>query len=295
MPAARRRVLTTLLALGAWPCAGWAAASVRARYAAFRAVETALLEQDLDDSARASLLAEAYATLAPDGLAGLTPDELLLVFDAADRLCYLSKAPADARAMAAVLQALPGTPPPALLARTHAALLSARLLAEAAAWRARYPHARLSAPPLTGSVAPGTPAELVLDARGSGLLLRPLPIGSGKQVIAIGHPDCHFCARFLAALDADRDFGRAFAGRLHWLAPQQRVLDLDALRRWNRQHPQAPLAIIYERSAVPMLTRWATPTFYFLQGAVVRTRLDGWPGLRAKPAMLAALQALDAA
>ncbi|MEP6898522.1 MAG: hypothetical protein ABI870_08335 [Rhodanobacter sp.] len=102
-------------------------------------------------------------------------------------------------------------------------------------------------------------------------------IHAPSQVVILGSAGCHFSVSAARALEADpllRDIFRDYA---QWVAPSADLTDFDALRAWNRSYPNMRLGIIYAEAELPMVKRFDTPTFFFLDhGAVVDT-VVGWP------------------
>lgn len=101
-----------------------------------------------------------------------------------------------------------------------------------------------------------------------GIDLQPLQI-----IIAAG---CHFSAD--AARDIARDpvLGPVFTTHAHWLSLQPGNEELGDLARWNREHPQAPMLPIHDRSEWALIPRWAMPTFFVIRNGKILDSTSGW-------------------
>jgi hypothetical protein len=87
---------------------------------------------------------------------------------------------------------------------------------------------------------------------------------------------CHFAADAARDIVADPLLGPVFRAHARWLSLPPGQEDMQALRDWNREHPQAPMEMLYDRTEWPMFTRWAMPTFYVVRGGKVFGSMAGW-------------------
>lgn len=97
------------------------------------------------------------------------------------------------------------------------------------------------------------------------------------QVVVVASTSCHFSVNAARDLQADpllRDIFREYA---QWVAPPSEITAFDAVRDWNRTYTAMRLGIAYDRSALPMVERIETPTFYFLDHGTVVDTVVGWP------------------
>ncbi len=102
-------------------------------------------------------------------------------------------------------------------------------------------------------------------------------IRAPAQVIVLASTGCHFSADAARDIEADPLLRDLFRGYAQWVAPASEVTAFDAVRDWNQAHPALRLGIAYDNATLPMVERFDTPTFYFLDhGAVVDT-VVGWP------------------
>lgn len=102
-------------------------------------------------------------------------------------------------------------------------------------------------------------------------------IRAPAQVIVLASTGCHFSADAARDIEADPLLRDLFRGYAQWVAPAGEVTAFDAVRDWNQAHPALRLGIAYDNATLPMVERFDTPTFYFLNhGAIVDT-VVGWP------------------
>jgi hypothetical protein len=97
------------------------------------------------------------------------------------------------------------------------------------------------------------------------------------QVIVLASTGCHFSANAARDIEADpllRDLFREYG---QWVAPPSEVTAFDAVREWNEAHPALRLGIAYDNAALPMVERFETPVFYFLDHGTVVDTVVGWP------------------
>jgi hypothetical protein len=97
------------------------------------------------------------------------------------------------------------------------------------------------------------------------------------QVIVLASTGCHFSADAARDIEADpllRDLFREYG---QWVAPPSEVTAFDAVRDWNETYPALRLGIAYDDAALPMVERFETPVFYFLDHGTVVDTVVGWP------------------
>lgn len=111
---------------------------------------------------------------------------------------------------------------------------------------------------------------------------------SGPQVVVAAHPLCHFSEDAIRDIAKDTRLATLFAGRTLWLMPQDRHLDVDAVRAWNREFPGYQMQWAYRTADWPTVKRWATPSFYFYRDGKLVETVNGWPEQGERDALLAA-------
>ncbi|KAF1004526.1 MAG: hypothetical protein GAK28_03903 [Luteibacter sp.] len=99
----------------------------------------------------------------------------------------------------------------------------------------------------------------------------------GRQVIVIAHPLCHFSVNAMHAMEARGKATVEALKRMRWMTPPEMNLSLTAITGWNRDHPEAAMALATRLSDWPILDDWKTPTFYFMEDGKVVEKISGWP------------------
>ena len=171
--------------------------------------------------------------------------------------------------------------------RPHASDLYDALLAahhgdEARALLAAHPAIERSPPPLMrsfGRIRNGQPSLWVATpgTRKRELVRFRFNTRAPAQVIVLASTGCHFSANAARDIEADpllRDLFREYG---QWVAPPSEVTAFDAVREWNEAHPALRLGIAYDNAALPMVERFETPVFYFLDHGTVVDTVVGWP------------------
>lgn len=157
--------------------------------------------------------------------------------------------------------------------RIFNALLKARRFDAARAFSHQHPQARL--PEIPALIDSGThlPSVWQFSTDGSvlkriGIDLQPLQI-----IVAAG---CHFSADAAKDIAADPLLGPVFSRHARWLSLPPGGETLDALKEWNRTHPQTPMLAIHDRSEWAVIPRWSMPTFAIIQDGKLIDSSKGW-------------------
>ena len=164
----------------------------------------------------------------------------------------------------------------------HDALILAHRNDEARALVAAYPLLQRSPAPLMRSPQRIRNGQSSLWIATPGTRIRELVrlrfnIRAPAQVIVLASTSCHFSANAARGIEADpllRDLFREYA---QWVAPADEITAFDAVQAWNSAHPALRLGIAYDDAALPMVGRFETPTFYFLDHGTVVDIVVGWP------------------
>lgn len=124
------------------------------------------------------------------------------------------------------------------------------------------------------AAAPG-PTLWSLEPDGRTLRRQRIDLRPPQILVSAG---CHFAADAARAIAADPELGPVFREHALWLALPPGSEDMDALRAWNRTHPQTPLHPLYDVEEWPLLPReWRMPTFFLVRDGKVVAQLQGWP------------------
>jgi hypothetical protein len=238
---------------------------------------------DATDLERGKALASRYLALFPDArdadyLRGISDPDLKLLYRAAHQANFYNPGTATSAGMAAAIDAMAarGIASADELQDARDALLAARQFDSAQ--RFSDAHAAAQLPPLPrirGADADfGDQATLwQLDAGSDTLERSPVDTAPLQVLVLAG---CHFSADAARDIVADPVLGPLFRLHGHWLSLPPGQEDLQAVRDWNREHPQAPMEMLYDRGEWPMFTRWSMPTFYVVRDGKVLGSMAGW-------------------
>lgn len=175
----------------------------------------------------------------------------------------------------------------------HRLHLTARDFRSAERVRAQHPAAGLPAtPPITRAVDfdPALPAVYTLDQGGTGFLLHNLRPPRPSAIIVVA--GCPISKRAARAIYSDPVLARAFRrGNALWLGSAD-GLDLEAVRQWREEVPEASLLIVEDQRLWSDLDFSAHPNFHFFDGGELSSSFSGWPPGDPPVALLAALRTL---
>ena len=132
--------------------------------------------------------------------------------------------------------------------------------------------------------------HLLLDVphQGTDLRLKASSGRNGTYILVVTHPQCQFAARSVADIEANAQLAAIFSHST-WVTSAERLTDLAAYRRWNHDHPDFPISIVYRPTEWREVTAWDSPTFLFIRDGKVVERVVGWPsGGRATELLAAA-------
>lgn len=141
--------------------------------------------------------------------------------------------------------------------------------------------------------AGGAPTELIVDQRDFRLLRRPVDLESGAVIVVVAHPLCGFSRNAMLTVAADPVLAPIFDTHAHWIAPVDRTLDFELIRRWNVEHPGVDVTLAYAHDEWPEFDSWATPAFYFLRDGKVEDKVEGWPDGGRRQELLRALRTIE--
>jgi hypothetical protein len=267
-----------------------------ARPVTLEATYDRLAEMPLDrpSNVPAAFYADTFAQ-AQGRLEGLADLDVELLLRAAHRLTYADPAASrfldDMRRDFAELERRHRADRPHAEA-LYRALLAAHRTDQARKLLAAWPTLERQPPPTmhdAGGLAPGQASLWV--ARGKRDLWRqPLVLDDDAQVVVLGSTGCHFSEAAARSIDADPALRGIFRTHAQWLAPAHDIVAFDALQAWNRAHSAQPLAILDQDAGLPFISRFETPTFYFLQHGRVVDTVVGWPGDEQRAALRQALR-----
>jgi hypothetical protein len=280
-----------------------AGTSLSTKVDAFKAAERQLMTQELSESAVAREITRHYEALhLPARQHGkikeLETSELKLSFYAANLASFYTLDKSHTTDLASYASEL--------LSRNslsegdsmlvYEALIAARMLDDARRWRKRNPELL---PVLVGKVAPNAQrsgrTEWVIENDSPTVTRRKASVmEKGPHILIIAHPLCHFTQYLVKAISEDPGVAAVIRERAHWMAPQQRGLDLSELQKWNVLHPDMPISITYNRAGWTAIDTWATPTMYFFRDGELMAKIVGWPTEGRRAALLDGMRKIGA-
>lgn len=273
---------------------------IEQRFAAFDEYRSSSYKVSMKDLYRAQQIANKYNELfSPyqnEGVREINLNDLRLLYRAASLVLAYTQSPRyvlDARLDLSEIEKRNAASNMDYL-QMYNSLIGARMLDEARSLAARRHITGIEPIPVIkqkdGGVAPQ--GEWEVSPESQEVLLRHVKL-SGKQIIVIGHPLCHFTQNAATSINNDPDLGPIFIRYSHWIIPQSEKFELPAIQEWNRTHSQEPMSIAYRSSDWPMFDSWATPTFYFLNDGKVVSEVIGWPAEGNRDQILKSLRKIE--
>lgn len=275
--------VSVLMAIGtgALAVAAPAQEAPAARLHALEDYEHARTRDQTPEDQRDHLIVAEYDRLFPfsDGkLQRMPDDELRAAFEASYIAAFFAL---DRRVTAEVQRYLDALQRKGLAStqdfvKMHDIFIATRRFDDANQIKAKHPGLKVeTAPAIIGRPGVHKPGKLALSAQGDALVYQPVDV-SGKVLVVIAHPLCHFSVNAIKAITEQPALGALFKASV-WLAPPGPRLNIREIAEWNEDHPGATLALMDQKEDWPMFDAWATPTFYFLNHGKVVAKVEGWP------------------
>ena len=279
-----------LLASLLFPCAIGATQlqPMEARYALLRQVDDdAAGKPDLE---RARMIGGEFDRLFPDlePASALSDEDLPIAFKAADTAVFYTSDRRHAAILARLFAELErrGLATPKHARSMQAAYVLARMFDEANELQRAHPTLQ-ALPVMVGEE--NTPRSVwAFHPTRDEVSLEPATLGSGPAIVVVAHPACHFTQDAFRAIDGDTELQALFADHAQLIAPSPSKFEVALFQQWNREHPDLPMRLAYDRSQWPQLETWATPTFYFFRDGRLQAVVEGWPEGGRKDEVLAA-------
>ena len=164
-------------------------------------------------------------------------------------------------------------------ADVYGSLIQIRYFDQARAFARRHPRAvSFEAVPVVADESTGQgPTALLVHAGGSKLERRSVDLRSGRRIVVVSSPLCHFSQRAVRSIEADAALRPLFHEHAVWVVPPDQSTPFETVATWNRVHPHESMAVAYRREEWPMVDRWETPVFYFFRDGRVVGKVIGWP------------------
>jgi hypothetical protein len=158
----------------------------------------------------------------------------------------------------------------------HSLLMSAHRIADVRRLTGEFPNAGLPRlPSFRDAIGdrPGVATVWRLDSDGRQLTRELVDLGPVQILVTASGNHSKDAADDIRA---DVVLGPVFARHARWLVQAPGVEAVDDARQWNRERPEAPVFMIYDRAEWQVLPRWRTPEFYVVRDGKVLDSSDGW-------------------
>ena len=259
--------------------------SMEDRFAALAGLQQGQVGQT--DAEKARVFTREYQRLFRSGagelqLADLDAAELDFLFRAADMAAFYSGAAGHVADMTVVLDAMASRRVAAdrHYVAMHDAFVGSRMLDQARSLSVQHPVPGLQdLPDFSGpaSVPPGTRTAWTVGGDRRELAREEAGPARDAHVVVVAHPLCRYSRNAVAAILEDPTLAAVFKKYASWMTPQDRYLHFDRMQRWNREYPEAPVRMVYQRAEWPEIDSWSTPTFYFFAHGQLVAKISGWP------------------
>jgi hypothetical protein len=252
------------------------------RLETFEEYEQARLRDDTPEQQRNRLIVAEYDRLFPfsdAAISSMSGDDLKAAFKAAYIAAFFAIDQQHVSEMKSYLNSLVrrNVAVDQDFVKMHDIFIAARMFPEANEIRAAHESLKMEkAPAILGDPnVVHKPHKLTLGIQADVLTYQSVDL-SGKVLVVIAHPLCHFSVNAIKAISEQPALAEIFKGAV-WLAPPGSRLNIPEVQRWNIDHPGAALAFMDKREDWSMFDAWATPTFYFLSNGKVIEKVEGWP------------------
>jgi hypothetical protein len=157
-------------------------------------------------------------------------------------------------------------------------LIQIRYFNQARAFVRLHPRASRTAVPVVGddSTRQG-PTALLVHAGGSKLERKSVDLRSGRRIVVISSPLCHFSQRAVRSIEGDAALRPLFHDHAIWVVPPEQSTPFATVAEWNRLHPNESMAVAYRREEWPMVDRWENARVLFFRDGRVVSKVIGWP------------------
>ena len=162
--------------------------------------------------------------------------------------------------------------------KVYAALVENRLFEKARAFAKVHRLASVEVVPhLVDNAGRKRPTTLLVSDGGKKLVRTAVDIMSGRLIVVISSPLCHFSQRAIRSIESDALLRPLIRNHSLWIVPPDQSTPFATVATWNQLHPHEQMAYVYRRDEWPMVERWETPVFYFLRSGRVVSKVRGWP------------------
>jgi len=273
---------------------------VEARFNDFTQLQTRLFQEHLPHQRTADIISKAYAVQfrtfqSPANIPRLAELDVQLLFRAADATLFYTDDRAFLRDMILDTSELEKRKADCQVqyADLFNAFVATRMFGAARAVATKHPSIVMARLPKFRDVSSGGragPTAMDLSSDERQLWRRDFRLSMPAQVVIVASPVCHFCEAAVIDIERDPHMRAVLQQHAIWLAPPDSSIPFDAVADWNRSYPAAPMKLAYSFREWPVLDRWDTPTFYFLERGRVVSEFSGWSSQKSKGQLRAALR-----
>ncbi|MDQ1924267.1 hypothetical protein [Massilia pseudoviolaceinigra] len=104
-----------------------------------------------------------------------------------------------------------------------------------------------------------------------------LDLNSGRHLVIIVSPYCHFAIKALSAIESDSTLAPLLRQKVTVMVMQDFNFFYDKYARWNQVHLLLPLVLTHSREEWPEVSHWVSPLFLFFRDGKLESKFSGWP------------------
>lgn len=215
----------------------------------------------------------------PGGIRDLSDRELLYFLRTLELASFDAAEATDARRLLDIVEQMAerGTASKQDYQLVHAKLVETRQFNTADNYARAHPDIGLpQLPTMVDALGQPAPALTVWMPSDGGTQMHRAAVDLRPTQILVT-AGCHVSEDAVEDISNDPVLGPVFANHARWLMLPPGKEDLEAVRRWNRDYPDAPAQLVYERAEWTMLPDgWRMPTFFIVRDGKILKQISGW-------------------
>lgn len=255
--------------------------SVADTLASLRQIDHDIIDTPVKMAALEQRIAPLLASVDQTGIERLSDDDVRGINEAAAIVSFYTNDARSTKAMRRAYDELARRKLATVKDRRDmlAYYVAARMMADAQAFVRLPENADLPSPPHEEAVRDGgaEPSVWRVEDGGANVARDSVALAAGVHVVIVGSPWCGFSRKAVAAIEADPELAERVRTRATWIIPQGVMPGFGEIAAWNREHPAARMALVYERGAWTRIPTWQTPGFYLFRDGALVASLLGWP------------------
>ena len=118
-------------------------------------------------------------------------------------------------------------------------------------------------------------------------------IPPGTHVIVVSSPWCAFSRASGRAISRTPQLLSLMRMHATWIVPQSIIPNVKDIVRWNTEHPNLSMSIVFDRTQWGSIESWATPGFYFYRDGNLVSSVIGWESDSKVDALIREFDALN--